>query len=210
MKRIRILCVDDHIILREGISAIVAKEPDMEVVASACSGEQAVEMYQRLAIDVVLMDLRLGTDDRMDGAEAIRQIRASDPGARVIVLTMYRGEEDVNRAMKAGAATYLLKDTLSDKLIEAIRKVHSGQLGPALDATTHSNRRVNEFALTLREEAVVKLIAKGMRNKEIGYALNISGETVQAHLKNIFAKLRVHDRTAALAEAIHRGIVHID
>jgi two-component system NarL family response regulator len=194
-------------VVRQGLTAIIDGEPDMMVVASAADGRDAVDQYVRHQPDVVLMDLQL---PQMSGFEAIRQIRKKDAQARIIVLTMYRGDEDVYRAIDAGAAAYLLKDTLADNLVHVIREVHAGRdMLPTPGADTLANRNTTT-GLTPREQEVLQLIAKGMRNKEIADHLGIKEVTVHAHMKSIFGRLHVHDRTAALTIAIRRGIVHLD
>ncbi len=203
---IRVLCVDDHRIVREGVALIIGQQPDMTVVGLAATGEEAVELYQQCRPDVTLMDLRLGA---MSGVEAIRAIRAGHPAARIVVLTMYEGDEDIYRAHKAGAITYLLKDTLTDDLIRVVREVHAGErpMMPAVEARLAE--RASQPTLTAREIEVLRLLAEGMRNKEIAAALGITEGTAQIHVKNIFAKLHVSDRTSALQVAIRRGLVHI-
>ena len=204
--RIRVLCVDDHRIVREGIELIINRQSDMDVVASAASEEDAVSLFRQHQPDVTLMDLQLGTGS---GVRAIKAIRHLSPAARIVVLTMYGGDEDVFRALQAGAATYLLKDTLSDDLIRVVREVHAGKksLGPEVEARLAE--RAAGPTLTPREVQVVELIAEGMRNKEIAAALGISEETAQVHVKNILAKLKVKDRSAAINVALRRGIIHI-
>jgi len=204
--QIRVLCVDDHRIVREGIGLIISRQPDMEVVGSAASGEEAIELFRSCRPDVTLMDLQLGA---MGGVDAIRAIKALDADARIVVLTMYSGDEDIYRALQAGAVTYLLKDTLSDDLIRVVREVHSGKtpLGPDVEARLAE--RATRPRLTPREVQVVELIAQGMRNKEIAAALGISEETAQVHVKNILAKLKVKDRTAVVSVALRRGIIHM-
>lgn len=206
-RKIRVLCVDDHRIVREGVALIISRQPDMEVVGSAASGEEAVALFARCRPDVTLMDLQLG---RMDGVEAIRAIRRNEPGARIVVLTMYQGDEDIYRALEAGAATYLLKDMLSDDLIRVVREVHAGNqptIGPEMESRL--SERAARPALSPREVQVLKLISQGMRNKEIAASLGISEETAQVHVKHILAKLNVQDRTAAMTVALRRGIIHI-
>lgn len=205
--RIRVLCVDDHRIVREGIALIINRQRDMEVVGTAASGEEAVELFKRRQPDVTLMDLQLGV---MCGVQAIKAIRAENPAARVVALTMYQGDEDIHRAIEAGAAAYLLKDTLSDDLIRVVRAVHAGEQ-PAFppDVRARLAERASRPTLTPRETQVVELVALGMRNKEIAASLAISEETAQVHVKNILAKLEAKDRTAAVNVAIRRGIVHI-
>ncbi len=204
--RIRVLCVDDHRIVREGIGLIIARQPDMEVVGSAATGEEAVALFKRERPDVTLMDLQLAT---MSGLEAIQAIRREDADARIIVLTMYQGDEDIHRALTAGATTYLLKDTLSDDLIRFVREVHAGRRPIRADVKARLDERATQPTLTPREVQVMELVSEGRRNKEIAVLLGISEETVQVHLKNIFAKLKVGERTAAVNVAIRRGIVHI-
>ena len=203
---IRVLCVDDHRIVREGIGLIIARQPDMEVVGSAATGEEAVIVFKRERPDVTLMDLQLPA---MSGLEAIQAIRREDADARIIVLTMYQGDEDIHRALAAGATTYLLKDTLSDDLIRFVREVHAGRRPIRADVKARLDERATQPTLTPREVQVMELVSEGRRNKEIAVRLGISEETVQVHLKNIFAKLKVGERTAAVNVAIRRGIVHI-
>jgi DNA-binding NarL/FixJ family response regulator len=203
---IRILCVDDHRIVREGIELIIARQPDMQVAASAASGEESIEMFRRHRPDVTLMDLQLGA---MSGVDAIRIIRRDHPDARIVVLTMFQGDEDIFRALQAGAATYLLKDMLSDDLIRVIRDVHAGKQPVRPEVEARLAERAAGPTLTPREVQVVGLIAEGMRNKEIAAALGISDETVQVHVKSIFWKLKVKDRSAAMNVALRRGIIHL-
>lgn len=203
---IRVFCVDDHRIVREGLELIIGRQPDMAVVGTASSAEEAIEDYPRYHPDVTLMDLNLGT---LGGLEAIKGIRRQDPQARIIVLTMLNGEEYIHRALEAGAATYLLKDTLSDLLIGAIRDVYDGRSVLAPDVEARLAERATNPQLTPREVQVVQLIAQGMRNKEIAAALGISFETAQVHVKNILSKLRVQDRTAAISVAVRRGIIQL-
>ena len=205
--RIRVLCVDDHRLVREGIALIIARQPDMKVVGFAATGEEAVQQWRRHRPDITLMDLRLGS---MSGLDAIRAIRREEPAARLIVLTMYGGDEDIHQALAAGAATYLLKDTLSDDLIRTVREVHDGGQPIGDDVRARLSERAGQPSLTPREIEVLKLVAQGHRNKEIATLLRLSEETVPVHLKNIFAKLKVNERTAAVNVALRRGIVHIE
>lgn len=204
--KIRVLCVDDHSIVREGISLIINRQPDMEVVASAASGAESVDLFHLVKPDVTLMDLRL---QGMSGTEAIERIRRSDHNARIVVLTMFDGDEDIHRALQAGAATYLLKDTLSDDLIRVVREVHSGKRPVTAGVEARLAERSAHPTLTPREIDVIELVMQGLRNKEIGASLGISEGTVQVHVKSIFAKLGVNDRTAAVKIAVRRGIVHM-
>jgi two-component system NarL family response regulator len=200
------MCVDDHRVMLDGLALLIGRQPDMEVVASATTVEQAVAEYARIRPDVTLMDLQLpGTN----GLEGIKQIRRVDPEARIVVLTMYQGDEDIYRALEAGAATYLLKDALSDELVTVIREVHEGNrpVMPEIEAQLESRRQ--QPLLTPREVQVVRLIADGLRNKEIAVALGISEQTAKVHVKNILSKLRVNDRAAVIAVAARRGIVHL-
>ena len=204
---IRVLCVDDHRIVREGIALILAREPDIEVVASAANADEAVAEFKRHQPDVTLMDLRLG---ERNGIDAIKEIRRDYPDARIVVLTMYQGDEDIHRALSAGAATYLLKDSLSDDLIRVVREVHAGghPIGP--DVRARLDHRAAHPTLTPREIQVLQLVSQGKRNKEIAAILGLSDDTVPVHVKNIFAKLRVNERTAAVNVALRRGIIHIE
>jgi DNA-binding NarL/FixJ family response regulator len=203
---LRVLCVDDHRIVREGLTLIIERQADMRVVAAAATGEEAVELVRRYRPDVTLMDLQLGS---MSGVEAIRAIRREHPDARIVVLTMYSGDEDIYRALEAGAATYLLKDTLPDDLIRVVREVHEGKHPMQPDVEARLARRAAGPTLSAREVAVVELVAHGMRNKEIAAALGITEETVQVHVKRILAKLNVKDRSGAIHVALQRGIIHI-
>lgn len=205
-RKIRVLCVDDHRIVREGIALIIDRQPDMEVVAVASTGERAVRLFNRHRPDVTLMDLQLG---KMSGLEAISLIRRQHPHARIVVLTTYDGDEDIYRALEAGAATYLLKDTLSDDLIRVVRQVHAGQRPIGADVQARLDQRGGNAPLTPREIEILELVTKGMRNKEIAAALNISEDTVAVHLRNTFAKLKVNERTTAVTVALRRGIIHL-
>lgn len=204
--RIRVLCVDDHRLVREGLTLIINREPDMEVVGTAASCEEAIAVFRAQHPDVTLMDLQLG---ELSGVDAIRRIREADRDARIIVVTMYHGDEDIYRAMQAGATTYLVKNTLSDDLIRVVREVYAGERPMPADVEARLRERAAQPALTPRELQVLELIAKGLRNKAIGGALDISEQTVRVHIKNIFSKLNASDRTAAVNIAIRRGIIHI-
>jgi DNA-binding NarL/FixJ family response regulator len=204
--RIRVMCVEDHRIVREGIALIINQEADMEVVGSCASAEEAVSVYRSCRPDVTLMDLRLG---KMSGVEGIKAIRKEHADARIVVLTMYEGDEDIYRAHEAGATTYLLKDTLSSDLIRVVRQVHAGErpVMPVVEARL--KERASAPTLTSREIEVLQLISEGLRNKEVGATLGITEGTVQIHVKNIFAKLNVNDRTAAVQVAVRRGLVQM-
>jgi len=204
---IRVLVVDDHPMVRAGLTATISPEPDMTVVASASTGKEGLEQFRQHQPDVTLMDLRM---PEMGGVEAINTIRAEFPSAKIIVLSTYQGDEDIFRALEAGAATYLLKDTLAEKMIGVIREVASGGRPILPEVAQRLTSRMFQGVLTAREMEVLHLMATGKRNKEIAGDLGISDETVQGHVKNILAKLSVHDRTEAVAVAIRRGIVHLD
>jgi two-component system NarL family response regulator len=203
--RIRILVVDDHLIVRVGLRTILAEEPDMEVVAEAADGAGALAAYQAHRPDVTLLDLRLPD---VGGAELITRIRKLDPGARILVLTSYDADEDIYRAVQAGARGYLLKGTQPDGVLEAaIRAVHAGGRHLTAQAAERLADRLSTPSLTPREIAVLELVAKGLSNAEIGAALSVSAGTIKTHLKRIYPKLGVGDRTAAALAAVQRGIV---
>jgi DNA-binding NarL/FixJ family response regulator len=205
--RITVLCVDDHRIVREGLRMVINSEPDMTVIDAAATGGEAVARYREHSPDVTLMDLQLPD---MGGVDAIRAIRQLDADARIIVLTMYKGDEDIHRAIDAGAMTYLLKDTLADDLPRIVRAVHEGRRPLPPDVVAKLEERAASPTLTSREVEVMRLVAAGRRDKEIAVALGISSQTARVHVKNIYAKLGVGDRTEAMSVAIRRGIVHID
>jgi two-component system NarL family response regulator len=206
-RRIRVLCVDDHRIVREGLAMLIGRQEDMEVVGLAGSGDEAVEQFTSLKPDVTLMDLQLG---RMTGVDAIIAIRRIDPEARIVVLTMFQGDEDVFRALEAGAATYLMKDAAFSDLVHAVRQVHEGR-SPSMSPQVKAQLawRATRPALTPREIEVLELIRRGLRNREIAGLCGISEETVQTHVKNILLKLDAQDRTAAVNVALSRGILHL-
>jgi two-component system NarL family response regulator len=193
--------------IRAGLTATIGPEPDMTVVGTASTGREGLEQYRQHQPDVMLIDLKM---PEMGGVEAIRTIRAEFPSAKIIVLSTYQGDEDIYRALEAGAVTYLLKDTLAEKLVGIIREVAAGGRPILPEVAERLTGRMFQPTLTNRELEVLRLVARGMRNKEIAAELKISGETVEGHVKNILAKLSVHDRTEAVAVAIRRGIVHLD
>ncbi len=203
---IRVLCVDDHPLVLEGVARKIERQRDMQVIGTTASGEDAVEMYLSHRPDVVLMDLQLRG---MGGLEAIQAIRRHDPMARIIVLTMYSGDEDIYRAIQAGAASYVLKESLTSDLVTIVRQVYGGERPIPASVATRLEARENLSSLSAREVEVLELVARGMRNKEIAGALGLSQETVQTHLKRLFVKLGVNDRTAAVTVALTRGIVHL-
>lgn len=204
---IRLLIADDHPVVREGLAAMLNRRPDLTVVGEASSGREAIDLYRREKPDVTLMDLRM---PEMGGVEAITTLRAEFPHARFIVLTTYEGDEDIARALKAGAQAYLLKDTPRDELLDAIRAVHAGHKRIAPEMAAKLADRLTTPELTEREMEVLKLIVAGRSNKEIGAALTITEGTVKVHVNNLLGKLGVSDRTQAVTEALRRGLVHLD
>jgi two-component system, NarL family, response regulator len=205
--RISVLLIDDHRIVREGLAQVIDREPDMRVAATAASEAEAVALYARHRPDLTIMDLQLRGGS---GVGAIRAIRSRDPSARIVVLTMMRGDEDIHRALEAGAATYLLKDTAIADLTRVIREVHAGKT-PRVSAEVKAQMaaRAERPALTGREVQVLELVRRGLRNREVGASLGISEETVQSHVRSILSKLDVPDRTAAVDVALRRGILHL-
>jgi DNA-binding NarL/FixJ family response regulator len=203
---ISILYVDDHSIVREAVAHFLSLQQDMMVVASVGTGEEALKLFRRQRPDVVIMDLEL---PGMSGLEAIRAIREDCPDARIVVLTMYRGDEDVYRAFEAGVMSYVLKDGICNELVEVVREVHRGKRVVSKSIQSVLEARTPDRVLTRRERDVMELIARGLRNREIAAALGISEETAHGHIKSVFTKLHVTDRTAAVAAAVRRGIVHL-
>ncbi len=210
-RTIRVVIADDHPVVREGLAAMLEREPDIEVVGEARDGQEAIERVAALRPDVVLMDLQM---PRVDGVEAIRQIRERHSGVHVLVLTTYDDDESILRGVEAGARGYLLKDAPRDELFRAVRAVARGEslLQPAV-ATRLPNRVARKSAqpapetLTERELEVLRLLARGAANKEIGAELHISESTVKTHVANIFQKLDVGDRTEAVTAALRRGLL---
>lgn len=203
---IRILVADDHPILREGVAAIIALQKDMEVAGEAATGMQAIELYETLRPDVVLMDLRMPV---LTGVEAIEKIRAAHPEARIIVLTTYSGDAKALEAMRAGAAGFLLKSSLRRELLDAIRAVHRGQRHLHPDVAQDIALHAIEESLTTREIEVLQMIAGGHSNKQVAWKLGVAEETIKSNIKSIFAKLRVNDRTHAVTTAAKRGIIEL-
>jgi len=203
---IRILTVDDHPLMRAGVASFLATEPGLQVVAEAANGEEALEKYRELRPDLVLMDLSMPV---MDGLEATHAILEEFPDARIIVLTTYAGDEDVHRALDAGAVGYVLKDMLVADILKVIRSVIAGRRGipPAVAATLaqHTPR----IALTPRETEVISLIATGLTNGEIAQRIGRTEETVKVHVKNILRKLNAQDRTEAVTNAVRRGFIRL-
>ena len=205
-KRIRLLTADDHALLREGIAALVNLEADMQLVAQAGTGREAIDKFKEHRPDITLMDLQMPD---MSGIEAMIAIRSEFPNARIIVLTTYAGDVQVIRALKAGARGYILKRRVHKELLETIRAVHAGQkrLPPEVAAVVAEH--AGEEALPARELDVLRLIAGGNANKEIAAQLSISEETVKSHVTSILSKLAANDRTHAVTIALKRGIIEI-
>jgi two-component system NarL family response regulator len=203
---IRILVADDHPIVREGLNAVINDQPDMEVVAEASNGKDAVQLALENRPDVMLIDLRM---PKMDGLEAIIAIQREWPQARVVILTTYDGDEDIYQALQAGACAYLLKGVPRAELLDTIRAVHNGSKRIPPEVAVKLAERISSSELTERELEVLKLIVAGQNNKEIGISLSITEGTVKAHVNNILGKMGVNDRTQAVTEALRRGIVRL-
>jgi DNA-binding NarL/FixJ family response regulator len=204
--QIRILTVDDHPMLREGIAAAIARQPDMAIVGEATNGREAIETFRRTRPDVTLMDLQM---PEMNGVDAIAAIRAEFPGARIIVLTTYKGDAQALRALKAGASGYLLKSTLRKEMMDAIRTVFAGRRAIPAEIAIQIAEHVAADALSEREVEVLRCIARGAANKEVAFQLHISEETVKVHMKHILDKLAATDRTHAVTIALSRGIIDL-
>ena len=206
-KKIRILVVDDHFVVRMGLAGSINLEPDMVVEAEASNGLQAIEQFRQHRPDIVLMDLKL---PGMGGIEATAAICKEFPDAAIVMLSTHDGEEDIYRSLQAGARTYLLKTAAREDLMQTIRAVHSGEraISPAIGARLAE--RMTRTELTAREMDVLKLIAKGRSNKEIGSALGIAEVTVKLHVGHILTKLKASDRSQAATTALQRGILHLD
>jgi DNA-binding NarL/FixJ family response regulator len=204
--QIRILCVDDHPLLREGITAIIAGETDMRVVGEASDGVAAIDAFRRLSPDVTLMDLRLAG---MSGLDAMIAIRAEFPAARIIILTSFEGDVEIQRALKAGARAYMLKSTDPQAMVEVIRQVHAGRKPIPADVAARLAEHFTDEPLTDREVEVLAQIATGLGNREIAEKLYISEETVKVHVRHIMVKLAVSDRTQAVAVGARRGVIRL-
>lgn len=204
--QIRIMIVDDHFVVRMGLVAIISTYPELVVVAECANGRQAIEMFRQHRPDVTLMDLRM---PGMSGVEVIKAIREEFPNSRIIVLTTYDGDEDIYRALQAGARAYLLKDLPGDELVDAIKAVHGGQTRIPSQVASRLAERLPRSELTPREMEVLELIVKGKANKEIAADLSITEGTVKVHVNNILGKLGVSDRTQAATTALRRGIIHL-
>jgi DNA-binding NarL/FixJ family response regulator len=203
---IRILSVDDHPLLREGIAMLIENQPDMDLVAQAATGREAIELFRKHKPDVTLMDLRLPD---ISGIDALIAIRAENPDACVVMLTTFEGDVEIQRALEAGARGYLLKTTPAKELVEVIRQTYAGKKRIPAEVAAHLAEHLGEEELTPREVEVLKHLAEGNRNKDIGERLFISEETVKVHIKHIMEKLGANDRTQAVAIAVRRGIIQL-
>ncbi|BAY29064.1 two-component response regulator NarL subfamily protein [Nostoc carneum NIES-2107] len=203
---IRVLLVDDHAIVRQGLAAMIENEPDMTVVGQAGNGQEAIACYRQLQPDITLMDLRM---PHMSGVDATIAICAEFTHARIIVLTTYDGDEDIYRALRAGAKGYLLKDAEPEALLNAIHIVHSGQQYIPSEVAAKLVQRMNNPELSDREREVIHLMVDGLSNHDIGVALNITESTVKFHVNRILSKLGVSDRTQAVVTALKRGLAKL-
>jgi DNA-binding NarL/FixJ family response regulator len=206
MTVIRVLSVDDHPLFREGIAALIGNQTDIELVAEACNGREALEQFRKHHPDVTLMDLQM---PEMSGIDATSAIRAEFPEARIVVLTTHAGDVQVSRALKAGARAYLLKGSLRKELLETIRAVHAGQRRLSAEIAVEIAEHAADNAVTPREVDVLRLVARGNANKEIATQLSLTEETVKSHIRNILSKLGAKDRTHAVAIGAKRGIIEL-
>lgn len=206
VSRIRILLADDHPVVREGLAALINRRPDMTVVAEAANGQEALDFFRHRQPDVTLIDLRMPT---MDGVTAIAAIRQEFPTARIMVLTTFDGDEDIYRALRAGAKGYLLKDAPRDELIDSIRRVHQGKTYLPSELAAKLAERLTGRELSKREMDVLRLMAEGKSNRQIAEKLFIAEGTVKAHVNNILRALGVCARTEAVTAALRRGIISL-
>ena len=202
--KIRVLTVDDHPLLREGIKAIIDQAEDMEMVAQAANGREAIQQFRKVRPDVTLMDVQM---PELDGIEALVTIRSEYPDARVIVLTTYKGDAQAMRALKAGAHAFLLKSLLQQEMLDTIRDVHAGRRRIGEEIAEELAEHFNDQALTHREVGVLRLIADGNSNKQIADVLAMSQDTIKGYVRNILTKLGANDRTHAVTIGLKRGII---
>lgn len=203
---IRVMVIDDHPVVRRGIVSVLVDEPDIEVIAQGQNGPEAIELYRKHRPDVTLMDLML---PGMSGVDTIREIRRDSPGARIVVLTTFAGDEDIYRALEVGAKGYLLKDTGVEKILETIHAVHAGRRWIPNEIAQKLAERVPHTELSRREVEVLTLVAHGESNKIIADQLGITEATVKSHVSNILVKLGASDRTGAVTAALQRGIIKL-
>lgn len=203
---IRVICVDDHPLVRKGIALILGNESDMLLVGEAGNGRDAVQLFRQQKPDVTLMDLRM---PECDGISAVKQIRAEFPDARIIALTSFDGDQDIYRALEAGVRGYLLKESVHTEVLTAIRSVHAGQRLISQEATERLSAFFSSDALTPKEVEVLSLVAQGLSNKEIAAKLGKAAGTIKIHVQNILEKLGASDRTHAVTIASQRGIIHV-
>lgn len=204
--RIRVLSADDHPLLREGIAAIVNSQPDMELVSQAATGTEAIRQYRASRPDVMLMDLRLPD---LSGIDAMLAIRSEFPEARIVILTTFEGDVEMQRALEAGARGYILKSMPPAELVDVIRHVHAGRKRIPASVAAELAEHLSDEALTGREIEVLRHVAAGNRNRDIADLLFISEETVKVHLRHVMEKLGARDRTQAITIAVRRGIIHL-
>jgi two-component system, NarL family, response regulator len=206
-KRLSVLVADDHPVVREGLVSLLNRQPDMQIVAQACNGYEAIDKFVAHQPDIALLDVRMPL---MDGVDAVMSICERYPAARIIIITSYQNEEDVYRALRAGALGFILKDAMPDELASCIRSVARRETWIPPEVGAMLARRVADRELTRRETAVLRLVAEGNSNKEIGVACDISEATVKVHMTHILDKLRVSGRTEAINVAVKKGLVHLE
>jgi DNA-binding NarL/FixJ family response regulator len=204
--KIRVLCVDDHPVVREGVGAIINLQPDMTLAGTAATGAEALERFVELHPDVALVDLRLPD---MSGFELIRKIKDKSPNARIVVLSSHEGDVDIQRALEAGAQGYVVKGIVRDELLDIIRSVHAGKRRLPAAVAQKLAEHMGDESISPRELEVLSLMAAGKRNKEIAGELSIAEDTVKMHVRTILSKLQVNDRTEAVTIALRRGIIHL-